>query len=72
MDFIKTNQFHSLHFFNSTFKANFPCQIAAFVAISKTQKRGELMRYLVPLCILQRTKWYVPEQFPSQESHQLR
>ena len=39
--------------FSSTSKANFPSQIAAFVAVSKTQKRGELMRYLGPLRILQ-------------------
>ena len=56
MDFIKTDQFHSHHFFNSTFKANFSSQIAAFAAVSKTQKRGELLRYLGLLRILQTHK----------------
>ena len=38
MDFIKTDQFHSLQFFNSTSKASFPSQIAVLAAFSNTQK----------------------------------
>ena len=56
MDFIKTDQLHLLQFLIALLKPNFPSQIAAFAAVSKTQKMGELMRYLGPLRILQTHK----------------
>ena len=55
MDFIKTDEFHSIqvlkHFESQISESN--CSLCSF---PKTQKRGELMRYLGALHILQTHK----------------
>ena len=72
MDFIKTDQFYSLQFLAALLKPNIQVKLQPLQPFLK-HKRGRINALSRPIThITKRTKPYVPEQFPSQESHQLR
>ena len=72
MDFIKTDQFHLLQFLTALLKPNFQVKLQPLQPFLKHKKPENNALFRPITHVTKRTKPYVPEQFPSQESHQLR
>ena len=69
MGFIKTDQFHSLQFLTALPKPVSQIKLQPLQPFLK-HKKGRINALSRPIThITKRTKSYVPEQFPSQETH---